>query len=164
MALSKAIEMAVKMEKDAIDFYKEALEKTDHPSGVKMFEHFIQVEIQHIRLLKKLVKEVAPDAKLIYPDEHIKTLFSEQKSQMMERIKPTTDDLEAIKIALDFELKGYNFYKKYTEEAETESEKKLFKILTSQEKEHSIILKNAHEHMKKTGSWFNWEDLPKSQT
>lgn len=32
-----AIEIAIKMEKDAIDFYKEAAEKTRHPVGKKMF-------------------------------------------------------------------------------------------------------------------------------
>ncbi len=160
MALSEAIEMAVKLEKDAINFYREALDKTDHPTGVKMFEQFMKIELQHIRMLKNLIKSIDPNAKLVYPDDtSVKTVFSEHKDQMIERVNATTDEMDAVKIALDFEKKGYDFYRKYSEEADSEEEKKLFTILASQEKVHYTYLEKAYEHIKDTGKWFNWEEM-----
>ena len=42
-----AVEIAIKMETDAIKFYKEAAARTNHPVGKKMFESITEDEKQH---------------------------------------------------------------------------------------------------------------------
>ncbi len=159
MSISKAIEVAVKMEKDAIEFYREALDKTDHPTGVKIFEQFMKVELKHLKMLKDIVKKIDPRAKLIFPTNNVETVFTKNWDKMKDKVDVTTDEFDAIKIALEFEKKGYDFYKKFSEEAESVEEKKLFTILASHEEGHFNFLDKVYKHIKDTGAWSDLEDL-----
>ncbi len=163
MAISKAIEIAVKMEKDAIDFYREALSRTEHPTAIKMFDHFVKVELKHLRMLKDLVQKIDPKAKLTFPDGDIETVFSKGKQEMINRMDVTTDELEAIRLAADMEREGYDFYKDHTEKSESDDERELFKILAAQEEAHFNLLEKGYRHMKDTGKWFTWEDIGLSE-
>ncbi len=49
-----AIEIAIKMEKDAIDFYKEAAKKTKNPVGKKMFLTITVDEKRHLQMLSQI--------------------------------------------------------------------------------------------------------------
>ena len=51
MSLSNAIETAIKMETDAMKFYREALGRTSHPLGRKLFEGFVVDEARHLKML-----------------------------------------------------------------------------------------------------------------
>ena len=53
-----AIEMAIKMEKDAIDFYTEAAGKTEHPVGKKMFMSITEDEKRHLKMLSAIFKDI----------------------------------------------------------------------------------------------------------
>jgi len=77
---------------------------------------------------------------------------------MLKRISASTDEMEAVKVALDFEEKGFGFYKKAQSEASDETEKKLFSVLADEEQEHYTILQNTHSFLKDTGDWFMWEE------
>jgi rubrerythrin len=47
-----ALEIARKMETDAIKFYKEASEKTRHPAGKKMFLSIVEDEKRHLQMIE----------------------------------------------------------------------------------------------------------------
>ena len=52
-----AIEIAIKMEKDAIEFYTEAAGKTTNPVGKKMFLSITEDEKRHLQLLSQIFRE-----------------------------------------------------------------------------------------------------------
>ena len=158
MTLSKAVETAIKMETDAMKFYREALAKTSHPLGKKLFEGFVTDETRHLKMLQDIMNDLDIEVKTVHPKQDIKTVFSELKDQMMQRITATTDEIEAVKIAFDFEQEGYLFYQKAAAEAVEEKERKLFELLTIEEKRHSEILENTHAFLEDTGNWFMWEE------
>lgn len=158
MSLSKAIETAIKMETDAVKFYREASGKTSHALGKRLFESFIVDELKHLKMFQDIMNGMDIEIKFVRPKDDIKTVFSELKEQMMQRISATTDEKEAIKVALDFEKEGYNFYKKSTLEAAGEKEKKLFEVLTVEEERHYKLLENTHRFLEDTGDWFMWEE------
>ena len=156
--VSKAIEIAIKIETDAMKFYEEAARKTSHPFGKKMFEGFIKDEARHLQMLEEILKGFSLTTARIKPSDSIKTVFSELKGQMMARVKASQDELSAVKIALDFESAGYEFYNKAALEATDKKEKELFIRLAEEEKEHSSILQNTYSFLKDTGDWFMWEE------
>jgi len=156
--LSKAIETAVKMETDAMKFYHEAAEKTTHPFAKRMFQGFIRDESRHLKMLKDILSGMDLKIVSLHPKAEIKTVFSELKEQMMERISASTDEIEAVQLALDFETKGFEFYKKSAEEATDEREKALFAALAAEEQEHYNILQNTYAFLKDTGDWFMWQE------
>lgn len=78
---------------------------------------------------------------------------------MTERISATTDEKEAVKLALEFEREGYRFYRDLKENAASDMEKRLFEILASEEEVHYKLLENTHRFLEDTGDWFMWEEL-----
>jgi rubrerythrin len=158
MALSKALETAIKMETDAMKFYREAIKKTSHPLGKRLFEGFVVDELRHLKVLQDIMNDLDIDVTTVHPKQDIKTVFTELKDQMMERVKATTDEIEAVKVALDFEKAGYHFYEEQAKNATEEKEKKLYEILTVEEKRHYELLENTHRFLQDTGDWVMWEE------
>ncbi|MDI6800881.1 MAG: ferritin family protein [Thermodesulfovibrionales bacterium] len=153
-----AIEIAIKMETDAIKFYNEAAEKTIHSVGKKMFLTIAEDEKRHLDMLSDILKGLDIKMHDVSPMKNIKTIFEELKHEMMERVEATRDELEAFKIAADMEKQGVEFYKKAAMDAQTEKEKKLFERLVHEEKQHYAIFANTYFFMSDTGSWFMWEE------
>ncbi len=158
MAVTDAVERAIKMETDAMKFYKAAGAKTSHPLGKRMFESLIKDEARHLRLLEEILKglDIDPHVQCL---GDVRTVFSDLREQMMERISATSDEKEAIKIALEMEKEGYNYYRDVAEKTENSREKKLFEVLTKEEERHYQILNNTYSFLEDTGNWFMWEEL-----
>jgi rubrerythrin len=146
------------MEKDAIDFYKEAAAKTKNPVGKKMFLSITDDEKRHLEMLSKIFKEVDISSAEVSPMKNIRTTFASMKNEMMQRITATEDELDAFKVAMQMEKEGIEFYKKAGSEAATEKEKALFERLIKEEQEHFDIFSNTFFFLSDTGSWFMWEE------
>ena len=158
MSLSKAVETAIKMETDAMKFYREAASKTSHPLGKSLFEGFVLDEHRHLKMLQDIMNNLDIEVETVHPKQDIKTVFTELKDQMMQRIAATTDEMDAVKVALDFEKEGYLFYEKAAAAAVEEKERKLFELLKIEEKRHAELLENTHTFLENTGDWFMWNE------
>lgn len=153
-----AIEIAIKMETDAIKFYNEASQKMVHPVGKKMFLSIAEDEKRHLDMLSRIFKDLEISIKDVSPMKNIKSIFEEMKHEMMERIEATKDELEAFKIAMEMEKEGIEFYKKAALEAQKEKERLLFERLIHEEEQHYNIFANSYFFMSDTGSWYMWEE------
>ncbi|MEN8261973.1 MAG: ferritin family protein [Nitrospirota bacterium] len=153
-----AIEIAIKMEKDAISFYGEAAEKTSSPVGKKMFMTITEDEKRHLEMLSQIFKGVDITINDVSPMKNIKTVFESMKDEMMQKIEATTDELEAFKVAMQMEKEGKEFYEKAVSEVTSEKEKKLFERLALEEQQHYDIFANTHSFLSDTGNWFMWEE------
>ena len=153
-----AIEIARKMETDAIKFYTEAAGKTGYPAGKKMFETIAVDEKRHLEIVAQLIKGLDVHIEDVHPMNNIKTVFEEMKDEMMEKVEATLDELEAFKIAMQMEKEGLEFYKKLSAEAKTDKEKKLFEMLVKEEEQHYEIFSNTYNFLQDTGNWFMWDE------
>ena len=57
--------------------------------------------------------------------------------------------MDAVKVALDFEAKGYEFYRKAAVDATDDKEKKLFSALADEEQEHYSVITSYSIHYTK---------------
>ncbi|MBI4684147.1 MAG: ferritin family protein [Nitrospirae bacterium] len=153
-----AIDIAIKMETDAINFYKTASEKVNHLVGKKMFLTIAEDEKRHLDMLTQIFKGLDLTILDVSPMNNIKTVFEEMKDEMMERVEATQDELEAFRIAMDMEKKGITFYKKEALEAGTNKEKALFERLVHEEEQHYNIFANTYFFLSDTGNWFMGEE------
>lgn len=154
-----AIKIAIKTETDAIAFYKEAAEKTRHPFGKKMFLSIMEDEKRHLEDFKCILQGL--DLKVrdfVSPMKKIKTVFEENRNDLLERITATTDEMEALKIAMQMEKDSIDFYEKVSKEVQTQKEKALFERLAKEEQEHYNIFSNTYFFLSDSGSWFMWEE------
>ena len=153
-----AIEIAIKMEKDSIKFYTEAAEKTSNFVGKKMFLSITEDEKRHLEMLTQIFKEINITIKDVNPMKEIKTVFETLKDKMHDKIKATSDELEAFKIAMQMEQEGIEFYKKAGSEAKSQKERALFERLVKEEQQHFDIFSNTYAFMTDTGNWFMWDE------
>ncbi len=153
-----AIEISIKMETDAIKFYRETSEKMVHPVGRKMFLSIMEDEKRHLDMLSRIFKDLDIHIKEVSPMKNVKSIFEELKHDMMERVEATKDELEAFKIAMHMEKEGIEFYKKAEADASTEKERMLFNMLVHEEDQHYNIFANSYFFMSDTGSWYMWEE------
>ena len=153
-----AIEVAIKMEKDAIDFYTEAAGKTKHPVGKKMFMSITEDEKRHLKMLSAIFKDIGITLENVSPMGNIQTIFKTMKDAMMQRVAATKDEIDAFRIAMQMEKEGVEFYKKAEAEAPTEIERALFMRLVKEEQQHYDIFANTYSFMSDTGNWFMWDE------
>ncbi|MBI5102198.1 MAG: ferritin family protein [Nitrospirae bacterium] len=156
--MKEAVETAIKMETDAITFYTEAAQKTVHPFGKEMFRGFVKDERRHLRMLQELFRGMKVQLEFHRPKDAIKTVFSEQKDAMMERIKALEDELEAIRIAMKMEKDGFDYYKEAAAKAGSPEEKELFERLAVEENDHFAILNETFSFLDNTGQWYMYEE------
>lgn len=153
-----ALELAMKMETDAISFYTEAARKTRYPAGKKMFQTIAEDEKRHLEMISQVIKGLGVTPKEVSPLGNIKTVFEALKDEMMQKVEATTDELEAFKIAMKMEREGKAFYEKTLSQVKTEKEKALFERLIREEQQHYEIFSNTYQFLSDTGNWFMWEE------
>lgn len=156
--ISEAVATAIKMETDAIVFYEESSNRTHHAFGREMFKGFVKDEKRHLAMLQNLFKGLELKEDFASPKDEIKTVFSMLKDQMLKRAEAIQSEMDAIKIALDMEKAGYEFYKKAADKAPTTEERKLFDRLIIEENEHFSILNETYTFLENTGQWFMYEE------
>ena len=153
-----ALEVAKKMEVDAIKFYTEAAEKTKYPAGRKMFLTITEDEKRHLQMITDIIKGLNITPQDTSPMKRVKTVFESMKDQMMKKVEASKDEMEAFKIAMQMEKEGEAFYQKSMQEAKTDKEKSLFQRLIQEEREHYKIFANSYQFLTDTGNWFMWQE------
>jgi len=153
-----ALELAMKMETDAISFYTEAARKTGYAAGKKMFQTITEDEKRHLDMIAQVIKGLGMTHKDSSPLDNVKTVFASLKDEMMQRVVATADELEAFKIAMKMEQEGKAFYEKTLSQVKTEKEKALLERLIREEQQHYEIFSNTYQFLADTGNWFLWEE------
>ena len=153
-----ALDVAMKMETDAVQFYTEAARKTQYEAGKKMFLSITEDEKRHLVMISDLIKGMNITLNDVSPMKRVTTVFESMKDQMMKKVAASKDELEAFKIAMQMEKEGREFYQKSLAAATTEKEKALFTRLIEEERQHYEIFENTYSHLSDTGNWFLWEE------
>ncbi len=153
-----ALEVAMKMETDSIQFYTEAARKTKCPAGRKMFLTITEDEKRHCEMISQIIKGLDITTKDVSPMKRVKTVFESMKAEMMKKVEATKDELEAFKIAMQMEQEGEAFYKKSLAASKTEKERALFERLIEEERQHYRIFSNTYQFLSDTGNWFMWDE------
>lgn len=153
-----ALELAMKMEKDAIAFYTEAARKTKAPAGKKMFQTITEDERRHLEMVSQIIKGLNLTHKDMGPMKNVKTVFESMKGEMMKKVEATADELEAFKIAMNMEKEGLEFYRKTLAGSKKEKERALLEQLIHEEQQHYDIFANTYQFLANTGNWFMWEE------
>jgi rubrerythrin len=153
-----AIEMAMKMEQEAVDFYTTCAGKTNNPVGKMMFLSIVEDEKYHIACAVRVTQGQEFKAAETTPMQDMKTIFEQNKEALLQRVSSTTDEIEALETAMKMEKETIAFYRKAAAQAATLEEKAFFECLIKDEEEHFAIFQNTHSFISDTGNWFMWDD------
>ena len=162
----KSIEIALENELKERDFYQNCSDKTNNPVGKKMFAILVDEEFDHYQRLQEIHEHLSEQGtwpetvSAVVKDTNIKDAINAIPDRADAATTATTDDVEAVKIAIEFETNGYKFYSGLAEAAKTQSEKDFFKRLAGIEYEHLTSLKDSLAFFESPSSWYEEREKP----
>jgi rubrerythrin len=155
-----ALETALGNEMKEREFYLTNADRTQNPLGKAMFRRIAEDELEHYQRLKELHEKWAAEGRwpetlpLVVNTTNIKEVLV-NTLKGMDRSAPTdAGDLEAVKIAADFEDKGVRLYRQLAAASMEKQERDFFELLSMIEYEHFLSLREAEEYLENPAAWF----------
>lgn len=156
-----ALEIALNNEMKEREFYLRNAERTKNILGKAMFKQIGDDELEHYKRLKQL--KVEWDKKGIWPETvpltvnetEIKGILTKFLKKVDQKATSDDDDLQAVRIAIEFEAKGTEFYKKLCDTVTDKKEKEFFDLLAKIEYEHFLSLKDVEEYFVDPAGWYS---------
>ena len=156
----KALEIALNNEARERDFYLKHKERTTNPHGKSMFATIAHDEDEHYQRILDLHKRLQKDGK--WPETIPLLVKGTEVKAIVQKLVDTADassqadrnDIEAVKIAIDFETKGEMFYGDLAKDVKDVNEKKFYELLASIEREHRLSLEDTYEYFQDPAGWF----------
>jgi rubrerythrin len=155
-----ALEAALNNELREREFYYKNAKRTTNPVGKVMFQQIGDDELEHYKKLKALhetwekAKHWPETIPLKVRDTVVRDILKEASKKSDQLSKGDADDLQAIRIALEFEAKGEKYYAELRDEVSDPKEKAFFDLLSRMEREHYLSLKDVEELMTDPVSWY----------
>ena len=155
----QALEVAMENEAREQAFYLKHSERTTNPLGEKMFKTLADEEQEHkerIKVLHKRLKEQGrwpEDLAIEVKGTQIKEILRSMVASVNRLQESDRDDLEALRIAIEFENNGEIFYRKLAEGTDNHAERDFFLFLASMEHDHLMSLRDTLEYFENPEGW-----------
>jgi rubrerythrin len=156
----RALEVAMDNEAREAEFYRKHSERTSNPLGKKMFislahderEHMERIRALHVRLKEQ--GRWPEDLPLEVRGTQVKEVLKSFVESVERTSQANRDDMDAVRIAIEFEQKGEAFYRDLAQKVESHPEKEFFSFLASMEHDHLVSLKDTLEYFQNPEGWF----------
>ena len=160
----KVLQLAVQMELDGKEFYQKASRKSSNRLAKELFHQLANEEDIHRRKFEEVYKAIKRGKN--WPDmvpasekgKKLKSLFSEATKAMGSKFKVAESELEAIKTAMDMEVRSYNLYQTRSKEATLAVEKRFYGTLAGEERGHHLALVGSYEYLSDPAGWFTQKE------
>lgn len=157
----EALRQALKMEEDGKAYYEEALHRVESKLAREVFRYLIKAETKHVKKIEQLYASLEERGK--WPDvaltrdrgETVDNIFAEAMANLDEKVKGTTTDIEALKMAVEMEDQGIKYYQSKADMADDPFEKKFYHLLVREEGEHFISLLDTIEFLEDPQGYFS---------
>jgi rubrerythrin len=156
----KILQLAVGMEEDGKKFYQKASRKSSNKLAKELFRQLAKEEDIHRKKFEEIYKALKrgqnwPDVELQSGKiANIKSLFAEATKALGSRFDVAESEFEAIKIAMDMEVRSYNLYHSRSAESILPVEKQFYETLAGEERRHHLALLDSYEYLSDPTGWF----------
>ena len=158
-----AIKTAIQMEKDGYSFYEKAAAQTSSDMGKTIFKSLAADELLHLEVFQKLFDEKVGKEEwydLVNTSKKYADIPIFPKDlQMVEGANPDTNEIDALRIAMDSELKAIEYYTKIRKNSSDDEVNKIIDEIINQERNHYNVLEGEFHHINSTGYWFELDYL-----
>jgi len=156
----KVLQLAVQMEVEGKEFYQKASRKSHNKLAKELFHELANEEDVHRRKFVAIYE--ALKRKQNWPDvapsfekgKKLKSVFTETIKTLGKTFKVAESELEAMKIAMDMEIRSYNLYDSRSAESTLPVEKQFYKTLAGEERGHHLALLDTYEYLSDPAGWF----------
>ncbi|MDF1553016.1 MAG: ferritin family protein [Deferrisomatales bacterium] len=156
-----AFQQAIKMERDGKLFYEQSAGRAESKLAKKVFAELVKAEEQHIVKLTQIFKSLESSCE--WPDidltrgsaANATNIFSNALKTIEERVKGSTTDIQALKMASEFENNGIKYYQTLSEETDDSFLKKFFMLLVTEEGEHFVSILDTIEFLEDPQGYYS---------
>ena len=157
----EALQFAVQMEVEGKGFYQQASQKSSNKLASELFQNLASEEDIHRKKFEEIYEALNkgqgwPDVEP--PSEKgkkLKSIFAQATKELGSQIKIAESELEAIKTAMDMEIKTYDFYHSRSKQSALPLEKRFYQALSAEEREHHLALLDSYEYLTDPVGWFS---------
>ena len=148
--IQKALEEAIRFEVDGREFFLQAAEKAETYLAQSIFKVLAEEELGHIQKVKEVHRRCLSSEKEVFlspisEKSHLENVFQQAKREMDPKTLMKTGELEAVRLALQLEIKGHDFYKRLAQEANSDVERAFYDQLAEEESVHFSVLRQMEE-------------------
>jgi rubrerythrin len=155
--LKEIIEMAIQIETAGAAFYRKLREIAESDEAKELFGHLEEAEYQHISDFEAVLHAaLARPGQLEYATTEVDLLYLRafasrriftSPEDAVRKAENFGDVIEAIDMALDFELRSVGFYRQMADMIENPDDSASITELEKQEKEHAAYLFRVRERI-----------------
>lgn len=163
-AALSALEKAIGIEAEGHRFYSQALALASDEGAQRVFQALIADEELHERVLKAEYEAIAKEgewmlldeAKTCEPPSGTEVVFPAGNDAMAALLRLTdgATDEDVLGIAMEFEQRGYDLYKKAAQETDDPKGKEVYEWLAEDENSHYLFLSKTQEYLITKGAWY----------
>ncbi len=155
------LDKALELERKGKEFYEKAATECRNELGREVFQTLRQDEDVHIARILDIYKKLAGGGpwdeqwrKKDFSHGDLRAFFSDLAKK--HRVETTADaeDIQALEVGIDFELRSVAFYEKRLEVAQDALEREFVGKMVVEEKSHHKILEDAVLYLTDPSSWF----------
>ena len=146
----QVLEEAIRFETDGREFFLKATEKTKTYFAKTIFQIIAEEELDHIKKIKQVYERYLTSEKQQLPPptakkSNLQNVFQQAKEKINQSVLMNADEMEAIRLAIQLEIKGQEFYDRMAKEATNDFEKAFYKDLAQEEDVHFLVLRQMEE-------------------
>ena len=161
--IKDAIKTAIQMEKDGYSFYNKAAAQTSSDMGRTIFKGLAADELLHLEIFQKLFNEKIGKEEwydlVNTSKKYVDIPIFPKDLQVVEGANPDTNEIDALRIAMDSEQRSIEWYTKIRENSSDDQVDEIIDEIINQEKNHYNILEGEFHHINSTGYWFEFDYL-----
>ena len=159
-----ALNFALKFEKEGKEYFQKAAAITNNTFGKKVFQALAREEDLHMKKIQEMYKKLEKEGKwkervtVVGNPDQVQTVFNEAMEKIDKDIKANTDDLAALKKAMELEGRGEKLYKDLSEKAVNSFEKRFFLTLATEERGHFLLILDSFDYLSDPAAWFDQKE------
>lgn len=158
--------IALKLEQQGKRLFRQAAETTTSKLAKQTFEYLAREEDKHIEKIEKFYARIRDSAGEDIPeiedsqaDEKLES-FNLTLESMRDEFKATASDIEAYRLALEFESGTEEFYEQQLHNTSDPRLQRFYKWLIDEEAMHGRLLKSCLRFVEDPAEWFRLRKRP----
>ncbi len=159
-SLLEPFQVALKLEQEGRRLFLEAAQKTTSKLARQTFEFLAAEEDKHIERIEKFYESLrqsggkdCPKTEDSTADEKLES-FNVMLEGLKDQYEVTSSDIEAYRLALEFETGAEEFYEEKLAEADSEGIRRFYQWLIDEETMHSRLLRSCLRFVEDPAEWF----------
>jgi rubrerythrin len=155
----EVLQLAIQMEVEGKEFYQQASQRSSNKLAKDLFQRLAEEEDEHRKKFEEIYAALKkgqdwPDVKP--PSDRatrIKSIFAEATNELGSKIKVAESELDAVKTAMNMEIKTYDLYRSRSEQSTLPREKQFYQALAAEERGHHLALLDSYEYLTDPAGW-----------